>query len=222
MAICKNDIILILSVYSPIKSVSTNPLKRMKQKAPHSKWKVSSLDLVSNLSDLFTDANSADVTLVSDDQIQFEAHKLVLSASSPVLKNLLLDNLHSPPLIYLRGVKQEELLSILQYMYRGEAAVHIHRVNHFLNNAEDLQIKQLTYCFDSGYTFASNEEDDAVYEDNIEHIRDNDEHRNDSNSTTGTVDNILPLNIPTYNPENMHQTLVVSGLRVRNVMQVMN
>ena len=57
---------------------------------------------------------------------------------------------------------------------------------------------------------------------NTEYIRDDDEHGNDTNSTTGTVDNILPLNIPTYNPENMHQTLVVSGLSVRNVMQVMN
>ena len=117
----------ILSVISPIKSVSTNPLKRMQQKALHSKWKVSSSDLVSNLSDLFTDTNSADVTLVSDDQIKFEAHKLVLSASSPVLKNLFLGNLHPHPLIYLRGVQQEELASILEFMYCGEAAVYQHQ-----------------------------------------------------------------------------------------------
>jgi hypothetical protein len=138
--------------------------------------------------------------LVSDDQIKFGARKLVLSASSPVLKKLFLDNLHTHPLIYLRGVQQEELVSILEFMYRGEVAVHQHHIKYFMNNAKDLQVKQLIDCFYSGYTFTSNEEDDAVYEDNTEHFRDDDaEHENDTNCTLVTVDNILPLNIPTIN-----------------------
>ena len=69
-------------------------------------------DLVSSLSDYFTDTILTDVILVSDKQIPFKAHKFVLSASSPVMKDLLLSNPHSHPLIYLRGVKQQELLSI--------------------------------------------------------------------------------------------------------------
>merc|ERR1712129_356873 len=88
--------------------------------------------IVKSLSEKFTDIASADVTLVSDDQIPFQAHRFVISASSPVLKDLLLDNPSSHPLIYLRGVRQQELGSILQFMYYGEATVDKNRTNQFL------------------------------------------------------------------------------------------
>ena len=74
-----------------------------------------------NLKGLFTDNSLTDVTLVSDDQVTFQAHKLVLSLCSPVLKDLLLENPHSHPIIFLRGIKHEELQSLLQFMYLGEA-----------------------------------------------------------------------------------------------------
>ena len=57
----------------------------------------------SSLSDAFTEHCFSDVTLVSDDQRPFQAHKYVLSAFSPVLKDILLNNPHPHPLIYLRG-----------------------------------------------------------------------------------------------------------------------
>merc|ERR1719427_2231148 len=87
------------------------------------------------LKELFTENTFADVTLVSDDQIQIPAHKFVLSDCSPVLKNLLLNNPHSHPLLYLRGVKQLELQSILQFMYLGEARIYQERINVFLDIA---------------------------------------------------------------------------------------
>ena len=120
------------------------------------RWKYFHTNISSSLSDLYTETSSTDVTLVSDDQIQFQAHKFVLSASSPVMKNLLLNNPHSHPLIYLRGVKQQELGSILQFMYHGEAAIQLNSVNMFLQNAKDLQIKQLADCFVTGNTFEEN------------------------------------------------------------------
>ena len=64
----------------------------------------------------------SDVTLVSDDKIPFFAHKYVLSASSPVFKTVLLNKSQSNPLIYLRGVIHQELESILQFIYLGEAS----------------------------------------------------------------------------------------------------
>ena len=100
-------------------------------------------NLASSLNNLFADKSSADVTLVSDDQMQILAHKSILSASSPVLKNLLLQNPHPHPLIFLYGVKYSELCSILQLMYFGETAVHADRINQFLSKARDLQIKQV-------------------------------------------------------------------------------
>ena len=38
---------------------------------------------------LYQEGQYSDVTLVSDDQTQFKAHKIVLSASSTVFKNII-------------------------------------------------------------------------------------------------------------------------------------
>ena len=75
--------------------------------------------LASSLRDDFTSNKFADVTLVCDEQKQFQAHKFVLSSFSPILKNLLVTNPHPHPIIYLRGIRQQELESILQFMYLG-------------------------------------------------------------------------------------------------------
>ena len=102
------------------------------------RWKVFSTHLSSSISDVFTGNSFSDVTLVSDDLKPFQAHKCVLSASSPVLKNLLLNNPHSHPLIYLRGVKQEELQSILQFMYLGEARLYKGNMDKGIDAAKEL------------------------------------------------------------------------------------
>ena len=86
----------------------------------------------------------ADVTLVSDDQIQTKAHKVVLSACSPVLKTLLVNNPHSHPLLYLRGIKQTELQAILKFMYFGETQIFEHRINRFVSAAKDLEVKDIS------------------------------------------------------------------------------
>ena len=45
-----------------------------------------------------------DVTLVSDDNQQISAHKVVLSACSEFFKNIFKKNIHSNPLIFLDNV----------------------------------------------------------------------------------------------------------------------
>ena len=62
-----------------------------------------------------------DVTLVFDEQTQIQAHKLVLAASSPVLANILVNNPHPHPLLYLRGIKNQDMQNILNCIYFGEA-----------------------------------------------------------------------------------------------------
>ena len=66
-----------------------------------------------SLSDLFKTNTFSDVTLVSEDDWQVKAHKFVLSACSPVLRKILLNNLHPHPVIFLRGVKKQALESFL-------------------------------------------------------------------------------------------------------------
>ena len=84
-----------------------------------------------------------DVTLACDDS-QIQAHKVILSACSPFFRNVLRRNPHQHPLLYLKGVKYKELLSVLNFMYMGEVNVAQEELNSFLSVAEDLKVKGLT------------------------------------------------------------------------------
>jgi len=84
-----------------------------------------------------------DVTLACDDS-QLQAHKVILSACSPFFRNVLRKNPHQHPLLYLKGVKYKELLSVLNFMYMGEVNVAQEELNSFLAVAEDLRVKGLT------------------------------------------------------------------------------
>ena len=53
------------------------------------------------------------VTLVSEDKKHFKAHKVVLSACSPVFKSIFGDSIMSNSIIYLRGIQSLETESIL-------------------------------------------------------------------------------------------------------------
>lgn len=84
-----------------------------------------------------------DVTLACDDS-QIQAHKVILSACSPFFRQVLRKNPHQHPLLYLKGVKYKELLSVLNFMYMGEVNVAQEELNSFLAVAEDLRVKGLT------------------------------------------------------------------------------
>ena len=82
-----------------------------------------------------------DVTLVSDDQTQLPAHKLVLSASSHFFKSILKRNPHSHPLLYLSGVDSKNLGFVLNYIYQGEVQIYQHDLDNFLEIAQKLKIE---------------------------------------------------------------------------------
>merc|ERR1711974_349998 len=104
-------------------------------------------DFESNFSSAFRelrdDKDFFDVTLACDDE-QIQAHKVILSACSPFFRNILRRNPHQHPLLYLKGVKYKELLSVLNFMYQGEVNVAQEELNSFLAVAEDLRVKGLT------------------------------------------------------------------------------
>ena len=81
-----------------------------------------------------------DVTLACEDGKQVEAHKVILAASSPFFQKILGGNKHPHPLIYLRGVKSDSLLAILNFLYRGEADIFQDNLDSFLSVAEELQL----------------------------------------------------------------------------------
>ena len=89
--------------------------------------------------DILVQQNYVDVTLVSDDQIAFQAHKCILSVCGPFFKSLFLEFSHSNPLIYLRGIMARELKDILKYCYNGKVLVD--DVGTFLEISNKLQVK---------------------------------------------------------------------------------
>ena len=89
------------------------------------------------------DENFNDVTLVCDDGQQVEAHKVILASSSPFFRKLLGRNKHPHPMVYMRGVKFDDLLAIMDFLYRGEANVVQENLDSFLAIAEELQLRGL-------------------------------------------------------------------------------
>ena len=85
----------------------------------------------------------ADVTLACEDGKQFEVHKVILATSSPFFQNLLKKNNHAHPLIYMRGLKSEDLEAIIDFLYCGETDVYQENLDSFLAIAEELQLKGL-------------------------------------------------------------------------------
>ena len=105
-------------------------------------------DFQENLNSAFggfrNDHNFADVTLVCEDRTQIVTHKVILASSSPFFMKILKKNKHPHPLIYIRGLKAEALLAMVDFLYYGEANVNQESLDVFLGLAEELKLKGLT------------------------------------------------------------------------------
>ena len=106
-------------------------------------WNDFKENVSSAFGDLRQDKEFTDVTLACEDGQQVEAHKVVLIASSPFFLHILNRNKHSHPLIYMRGVRPENLLAMVDFFYYGEANVYQENLDSFLVLAEELQLKGL-------------------------------------------------------------------------------
>jgi len=93
---------------------------------------------------LRNDKEFTDLTLACEDGQQMEAHKVILASSSPFFQKILQKSKHPHPLIYLRGYQSKDFVSILDFLYFGEANVYQEDLNSFLAIAEEIQLKGLT------------------------------------------------------------------------------
>ena len=85
-----------------------------------------------------------DVTLACGDGQQLRAHKVILSSSSSLFRNILVRNHHQNPLIYLKGTNIDDLKGIIKFVYSGEVQVENEQLSNFLKTANDLEIQGLT------------------------------------------------------------------------------
>ena len=94
--------------------------------------------------EMMTSEDFADVILVTDDKKTIKAHRNILSACSPVFKNILqMEITNNHPVIYLRGIQYSEMESILQFIYFGQAKLYEEQMNKFMLLSKNLDIKGL-------------------------------------------------------------------------------
>ena len=108
------------------------------------KWNDFEKNVVSSYNDLRRDPDFSDVTLVSEEDMLIEAHRIILTSCSPFFSNLLRKNNHSHPMIYMRGLKSKYLEAIVDFIYHGEANIFQDDLDGFLALAEELQLKGLS------------------------------------------------------------------------------
>ena len=106
-------------------------------------WNDFKENVVISFADLRADNDLTDITLACGDGKQVEAHKVILASTSPFFRDLLKKNSHPRPLVYMRGLKSEDLLAMMDFLYKGETNVFQENLDSFLALAEELKLKGL-------------------------------------------------------------------------------
>ena len=86
------------------------------------------------------DSDFTDVTLACEGQ-SIEAHRVILSASSPFFKKLLKAHSQHQPLIFMRGLRKSELAAMVDLIYLGEANILQENLESFLVLARELGLE---------------------------------------------------------------------------------
>ena len=96
------------------------------------RWNEFQENISSAFSNLRDDTNLTDVHLLTEDGQNLEAHKVILSASSPFFMNIFKMKKHANSLIYLKGFKAADLNSIFDFTYHGVADIFQENLDGFL------------------------------------------------------------------------------------------
>ena len=119
------------------------------------KWNDFHTNVTKKFSSFKGDTDFSDVTLVSEDQKQFSAHKIVLSSCSEYFKNILKQNKHAHPLLCLADLSFDDLTNVIEYIYLGEVEIFQEDLDRFLHVAQRLNLDGLM-------TPQSNEDDTNI------------------------------------------------------------
>ncbi|XP_015596776.1 protein bric-a-brac 1 isoform X2 [Cephus cinctus] len=106
-------------------------------------WGEFSTSLTSAVQLLRGHGELVDVTLAAGGR-SFPAHKIVLSAASPFLLDLLKSTPCQHPVVMLAGIGADDLESLLEFVYRGEVSVEPAQLPSLLQAAHCLSIHGLT------------------------------------------------------------------------------
>ena len=101
-------------------------------------------NLKSSFRELRNEEDFADVTLACEDGTQIQTHRVVLAASSPFFMEILKRSKHPHQVIYMRRLKGEDLIAMVDFLYYGEANVDRESLDSFLGLAQELRLKGVT------------------------------------------------------------------------------
>ena len=97
--------------------------------------------IIDNIQGLKEQHDFSDVTLACKDNQTIRSHKFILSAFSPVLRNILKVQNHPNPIIFMFGVEHKTLESLLDFIYLGEVKISQAELGDFFSLAKDLDLK---------------------------------------------------------------------------------
>ena len=100
--------------------------------------------LTQTLLKLFSSKSHCDVRLIGEDRNPVMGHKVVLAAFSKVLNDVIKENSVQTLDIKIHGINHDEIKTIVQFMYLGEASVAHSGVDKFLRIAKFLGVSQLS------------------------------------------------------------------------------
>ncbi|CAG4937712.1 unnamed protein product [Colias eurytheme] len=126
------------------------------------RWNNFQTNIVSALDSLKCSEDLVDVTLTCEGR-NIKAHKVILSACSPYFRNVFKENPCQHPVIILKDVSADDILSLLSYMYQGEVFIEESKLSSFLHTAALLQIKGLTGVTQQNETFTSSSATNKLY-----------------------------------------------------------
>ena len=107
------------------------------------KWNDFKNNVSQSFSKLRKESHFFDVTLISEDQKQIKAHKLVLSACSAFFRAILTENTHNHPMLYIDGVTAGQMQHVMDYIYQGEVNVFQEDLDKFLSIGQKLKLEGL-------------------------------------------------------------------------------
>ena len=107
------------------------------------KWNDFQSNIAKSFSKLRYEDSFYDVTLVSDDQKEMSAHKVILSSCSDFFKNILKNKRNSDPILCLEGVNFNEMKNVLDYIYNGQVEIHQDDLDRFLMIAQRFKLEGL-------------------------------------------------------------------------------
>merc|ERR1712179_721428 len=144
------------------------------------KWNEFDTNIREYLRIIREDKRMFDVTLVTDDGQNIQAHKLILSAGSHFFSDIFLKSNQTNMLIYLKGINNVQLKYLLDFIYNGEASIGQEELKEFLETGKELQVKGFeAYVAGVGESLEKDpvsnlnekediyEERDSIIEDNI-------------------------------------------------------